>query len=340
MTRPVVLCILDGWGLTGHREGNAPLLAATPVMGPPAGHLPPRHARDPRPGRRPARGADGQLRSRPHHDRGGQGGADGPAAHRPGGARRRARAHPGCGALRGAALRSDGGRRARPGPRQPRRRAQPPEPHGRGGPHAVRGRGARGAASRHRRTRTCRPTARSSRSRRFWRRSEIGRTWASAPSWAASSPWIATTAGTGSSAPIARSARARAGRRRGALPAIEAAYARGETDEFVEPTAIGGYRGASEGAGLLCINFRADRVREILGALLDPAFRRLRARRPAPLRRGSGDGVLLRAARRADGRGLPRRAHRERPGRLGGRTRPCASSASPRRRSIPTSRSS
>ena len=57
-----------------------------------------------------------------------------------------------------------------------------------------------------------------------------------------------------------------------ALAAIEAAYTRGETDEFVEPTAIGGYAGVGEGAGLLCANFRADRVREILGALLDPEF--------------------------------------------------------------------
>ena len=54
--------------------------------------------------------------------------------------------------------------------------------------------------------------------------------------------------------------------------AIEAARARGETDEFVEPTAIGGYAGPAEGAGLWCVNFRADRVREILGALLDPGF--------------------------------------------------------------------
>ena len=28
--KPVVLCILDGWGLRAEREGNAPLLARTP----------------------------------------------------------------------------------------------------------------------------------------------------------------------------------------------------------------------------------------------------------------------------------------------------------------------
>ena len=35
---------------------------------------------------------------------------------------------------------------------------------------------------------------------------------------------------------------------------------------------IGDYEGMQDGDGLLCFNFRADRVREILGALLDPGF--------------------------------------------------------------------
>ena len=30
MTKPVVLCILDGWGLSDTKEGNAPALAHTP----------------------------------------------------------------------------------------------------------------------------------------------------------------------------------------------------------------------------------------------------------------------------------------------------------------------
>ncbi len=54
--------------------------------------------------------------------------------------------------------------------------------------------------------------------------------------------------------------------------AVEAAYQRGETDEFVQPTAIGDYRGIKDGDGLLIGNFRADRVREIAAALLDPEF--------------------------------------------------------------------
>jgi len=57
-----------------------------------------------------------------------------------------------------------------------------------------------------------------------------------------------------------------------ARAAIEAAYARGERDEFAEPTAIAGYGGVAAGDGLFCTNFRADRVREILGALCDPDF--------------------------------------------------------------------
>jgi 2,3-bisphosphoglycerate-independent phosphoglycerate mutase len=54
--------------------------------------------------------------------------------------------------------------------------------------------------------------------------------------------------------------------------AIEAGYARGENDEFVKPTAIGDYAGMRDGDGLAMINFRADRARQILTALLDPAF--------------------------------------------------------------------
>lgn len=54
--------------------------------------------------------------------------------------------------------------------------------------------------------------------------------------------------------------------------AIAAAHAAGTTDEFIPATAIGDYAGMADGDGLLCFNFRADRVREILAALLDPGF--------------------------------------------------------------------
>ncbi|MGD9616948.1 MAG: 2,3-bisphosphoglycerate-independent phosphoglycerate mutase [Alphaproteobacteria bacterium] len=56
------------------------------------------------------------------------------------------------------------------------------------------------------------------------------------------------------------------------VKAVEAAYARGETDEFVLPTAIGDWRGMQGGDGVLFANFRADRIREIASALLDPGF--------------------------------------------------------------------
>jgi 2,3-bisphosphoglycerate-independent phosphoglycerate mutase len=56
-------------------------------------------------------------------------------------------------------------------------------------------------------------------------------------------------------------------------PAVIAdAYARDLSDEFVLPAVVGDYQGMEDGDGVLCFNFRADRVREILGALLDPAF--------------------------------------------------------------------
>ncbi len=56
-------------------------------------------------------------------------------------------------------------------------------------------------------------------------------------------------------------------------PAVVAgAYASKKFDEFIVPAVVGDYRGMKDGDGLLCFNFRADRVREILSALLDPAF--------------------------------------------------------------------
>ena len=56
------------------------------------------------------------------------------------------------------------------------------------------------------------------------------------------------------------------------VKAVEAAYARGETDEFVLPTAIGDYAGMKDGDAVFFANFRADRIREIATALLDPDF--------------------------------------------------------------------
>lgn len=67
-----------------------------------------------------------------------------------------------------------------------------------------------------------------------------------------------------------------------ALAAIDASYAAGKTDEFVLPVVIGDYAGMQDGDGLLMGNFRADRAREILHTLVDPAFDGFaRARVPA-----------------------------------------------------------
>lgn len=57
-----------------------------------------------------------------------------------------------------------------------------------------------------------------------------------------------------------------------ATEAISEAYARNETDEFIQPTVIDGYTGARDGDGFFCLNFRADRAREILAAIGQPDF--------------------------------------------------------------------
>ena len=70
----------------------------------------------------------------------------------------------------------------------------------------------------------------------------------------------------GAAAHVASSARA----------GLAAAYARGETDEFVEATAIADPHGAptrmQDGDVVVFMNFRADRARELTRALTDPAF--------------------------------------------------------------------
>jgi len=57
-----------------------------------------------------------------------------------------------------------------------------------------------------------------------------------------------------------------------AVSAVAQAYARGETDEFIAPTVIGDYDGARGGDGFFCLNFRADRAREIMAAIGSPSF--------------------------------------------------------------------
>ncbi|SFI40119.1 phosphoglycerate mutase [Bosea sp. OK403] len=63
--------------------------------------------------------------------------------------------------------------------------------------------------------------------------------------------------------------------------AIASAYAQGATDEFIKPAVIAGFGGMQDGDGLLSFNFRSDRIREILGAVLQPEFTGFaRPRRP------------------------------------------------------------
>jgi 2,3-bisphosphoglycerate-independent phosphoglycerate mutase len=67
-----------------------------------------------------------------------------------------------------------------------------------------------------------------------------------------------------------------------AASAMDDAYGKGVTDEFIVPACIGGYDGMRDGDAILCFNFRADRIREILAPLLDPTFDRFT--RPRVLR--------------------------------------------------------
>jgi 2,3-bisphosphoglycerate-independent phosphoglycerate mutase len=53
---------------------------------------------------------------------------------------------------------------------------------------------------------------------------------------------------------------------------VAAAYERGETDEFVEPVAVGSEATIRPGDSIFAFNFRPDRMREITHALADPAF--------------------------------------------------------------------
>jgi 2,3-bisphosphoglycerate-independent phosphoglycerate mutase len=53
---------------------------------------------------------------------------------------------------------------------------------------------------------------------------------------------------------------------------IAAAYAADVSDEFILPTVLPGYTGMKDGDGILSFNFRADRIRQLMDALLEPDF--------------------------------------------------------------------
>lgn len=58
-----------------------------------------------------------------------------------------------------------------------------------------------------------------------------------------------------------------------AQAAIGMSYDADKTDEFMLPTIINHYNGIKDGDGLLMANFRADRARQLLHALIDPNFK-------------------------------------------------------------------
>jgi 2,3-bisphosphoglycerate-independent phosphoglycerate mutase len=69
-----------------------------------------------------------------------------------------------------------------------------------------------------------------------------------------------------------------------AVEAVRAAYERGETDEFIEPTTVGEEARIRPGDSVIAFNFRPDRMREITRALADPRFKEV----------DRGDGRIVR----------------------------------------------
>ncbi|MBV9270969.1 MAG: 2,3-bisphosphoglycerate-independent phosphoglycerate mutase [Candidatus Eremiobacteraeota bacterium] len=57
-----------------------------------------------------------------------------------------------------------------------------------------------------------------------------------------------------------------------AVSAVEGGYARGEDDEFVKPTTINGGQAIQDGDAVIFFNFRPDRARQMTLAFTDPSF--------------------------------------------------------------------
>ena len=102
-------------------------------------------------------------------------------------------------------------------------------------------------------------------------------------------------------------------------PAVIAdAYGHKKFDEFIVPAAIGDYRGMNDGDGVLCFNFRADRVREILGAMLEKDFSGFPRKRVVQIRRRGRHGAIFGRARQINGDDLPAANAAQHPRRSGG----------------------
>ena len=93
-----------------------------------------------------------------------------------------------------------------------------------------------------------------------------------------------------------------------AVLALEEAYARGETDEFVLPTVIGDGAGVEDGDAVVFMNFRADRARQLTAAFVDPAFAGFEARRPRLSRASSASPNTTPGCRRRS-RSRPTTSH-------------------------------
>lgn len=57
-----------------------------------------------------------------------------------------------------------------------------------------------------------------------------------------------------------------------ALLAISQAYNRGESDEFIKPTIVGGYQGMDDGDAVIFFNLRSDRARQLTKPFVQPDF--------------------------------------------------------------------
>ena len=283
LVRPVMLVMLDGWGWREDAADNAVRQASTPEFRPALGRRPARLPAHLGPRCRAAAGADGQFRGRPPQYRRRPGGDAGPAAHRPRRSRtaRIGRAPALTGlieTLKPRAAPATCWAWSRPAACIPTRTTRWRWPR------LVADAGVPVDPRLHRRPRH--PAA-----------IRPARISAACDAALPEAVRIATVSGryyamdrdkrwdrvgkAYHAMAEAKGAALRRRRRRRSTPPMR----RDVTDEFVVPAVIGGYRGMRDGDGLLCFNFRADRVREILAALLDPDFDGFAAPARHPLRR-------------------------------------------------------
>ena len=68
-----------------------------------------------------------------------------------------------------------------------------------------------------------------------------------------------------------------------AMAALEAAYARGESDEFVQPTVVAGGCRVVDGDAIVFMNYRSDRARQLSHAFVDEDFKGFERPRHAQL---------------------------------------------------------